>query len=164
MSERSASFPERFWAKVDRRGPEECWLWTASLNQAGYGQINPGGGGIPLRAHRVTYEWLVGPIPEGLELDHLCRNRACVNPKHLEAVTHRENILRGESPMAVRARDTACPRGHPYDEANTYRYANGTRRCRACDRRLDRERQPRNRAEYSREYLRKRRNAKKAAK
>lgn len=81
-------------------------------------------------AHRVAYEEIMGPVPEGLELDHLCRTRSCVNPSHLEPVTHRENMNRGD--VATR-RKTHCPKGHPYDEENTGIY-NGYRNCRACAR------------------------------
>ncbi len=103
---------DRFWEKVDRDGPDGCWVWTGANNGAGYGQIR-----IDDRnryAHRVAYELEVGPIPESLFIDHLCRNRGCVNPAHLEPVTNAENILRGTAPTAVNARKKACPKGHPY--------------------------------------------------
>ncbi|TBO59895.1 HNH endonuclease [Streptomyces kasugaensis] len=83
-------------------------------------------------AHRVSYEAFVAPIPDGLVIDHLCRNRGCVNPEHLDAVTQRVNVLRGESPAAARARQVACIHGHQLDATNTYRAANGTRKCRRC--------------------------------
>jgi|GEM_PF-1714746 len=132
-----AAYPpvlERFWAKVDRRGPDECWPWTSTRNDQGYGMFSlPGHQHI--YAHRFAYELLVGPIPEGLTLDHLCRVRHCVNPAHLEPVTNRENSLRGESQAAQQARQTHCLRGHPFDEANTYRRPdNDARQCRACSR------------------------------
>lgn len=81
---------------VDKRAEDECWLWTGSRDGKGYGQINEGGnGGRPRRAHRVIYEAVMGAIPPGLHIDHLCRNRVCVNPAHLEPVTGRENQVRG---------------------------------------------------------------------
>jgi hypothetical protein len=87
---------------------------------------------VTLLAHRVSYERYVGPIPEGAHLDHLCRNRACVNPEHLEPVSVQTNILRGVSPSAVNAAKTECLRGHPFDDENTYVCPAGKRRCRAC--------------------------------
>ena len=90
-------------------------------------------------AHRVVYEILVGPIPVGLELDHLCRNRACVNPDHLEPVTTRTNLLRGYSPWACRARQTHCKRGHEFTPENTYGTGDGRRYCRTCRRAHHRE-------------------------
>ncbi len=117
----------RFWTKVNKT--DTCWLWTAATAH-GYGRFFFGGRLTP--AHRVAYEMLVGPIPDGLHLDHLCRTPACVNPAHLEPVTQRENTLRGEAPPAIHAAVTHCPSGHPYDQANTYRDRNGWRQCRTC--------------------------------
>jgi hypothetical protein len=85
---------ERFWAKVDRLGPEECWMWLASTNSKGYGKFGQGGKTRP--AHRVAYELVKGPIPEGMVLDHLCQRRRCVNPSHLEPVTSHVNTERGD--------------------------------------------------------------------
>lgn len=107
---------------------DECWLWTGTTNPAGYGQLSRRRPGPSVLAHRFIYEWLVGPIPEGLELDHLCRVHSCVRPDHLEPVTHAENMRRS---LAYRTHKTHCPQGHPYDEANTYVYR-GRRNCRAC--------------------------------
>lgn len=83
---------ERFWSCVDKDGPGGCWIWTGALTGAGYGQF--GGGGKKSYTHRWAYQAHVGPIPDGLELDHLCRVRACCNPDHLEPVTHEENTRR----------------------------------------------------------------------
>lgn len=120
-----ATLEQRFWSKVDLT--LTCWLWIGVTNHRGYGQFGKSGS-----AHRFAYELLVGPIPEGLELDHLCRVRACVRPDHLEAVTHQENLRRGDNHQRSK---THCPQGHPYDEANTYRRPDGGRRCIACHRR-----------------------------
>jgi hypothetical protein len=99
-------------------------------------------------AHRWAYEFLRAEIPEGLHIDHLCRNRACVNPWHLEPVTNRVNGLRGESVAAQHARKTHCIRGHEFTTENTYPIKNGKGRgCRECSRIKDRERAPRRRAQ-----------------
>lgn len=104
--------PERFWPKV--RKTDTCWLWTAALNQNGYGRFlvapNPP---VMSQAHRFAYELLRGPIPDGLSLDHLCRVRNCVNPDHLEPVTQRTNVLRGINQAARQAKQTRCIRDHP---------------------------------------------------
>lgn len=127
---------ERFWEKVAKGA--DCWLWTAGTNGKGYGtfwlvsntKTSPGERDY---AHRIAYRWLVGEIPDGLEIDHLCRNRNCVNPMHLEPVTRKLNQHRGESFGGRNARKTHCPRGHPYDVANTYVHAKtGYRQCRIC--------------------------------
>ncbi len=107
---------------------EGCWLWRGSIDAEGYGRI-----GRNQSAHRVAYELLVGPIPQGLTIDHLCRVRHCVNPAHLEPVTMAENLRRGMSFSAQNAVKTHCNRGHPYDEINTYRHGH-SRFCRACGR------------------------------
>lgn len=109
-----------------------CWEWQGAKGPLGYGRWMPKGGKMSL-AHRVMYERHKGPIPAGLSLDHLCRNPSCVNPDHLEAVTHRENCLRGIAPVAVNAVKTHCANGHPFDAFNTYiRPDTGTRQCKAC--------------------------------
>lgn len=105
--------------------PSGCWLWKKPTPN-GYGRV-----GL-VWAHRLAYELLVGPIPTGLELDHLCRAPACVNPAHLEPVTHFENLRRGNGPAAINARKTHCIRGHGFTAENTYRPPSGDRRCRTC--------------------------------
>jgi hypothetical protein len=124
---------EAFWAHVDRSGgPEACWTWTGRTNERGYGRWHYDR--KPMNAHRASWLWAGRSLTPGLELDHLCRNRACVNPAHLEQVSHRENVLRGVSLVAVNAAKTHCPRGHPYDEVNTYHTPDGRRICRPCQR------------------------------
>ncbi len=120
--------PPHFWSKV-RVLPNGCWEWTASRIK-GYGQFART---RPKLAHRRAYEHLVGPVPEGLELDHLCRNRACVNTNHLEPVTGSENALRGLRPIQLRSK-THCPHGHPYSGSNLYIRTDGARECRICRR------------------------------
>lgn len=107
-----------------------CWEWQGSKVPAGYGHLNVGGGRFR-HAHIVTYEELVGVVPDGLELDHLCRNRSCVNPEHLEAVTHHENVLRGAS--ALHHRTGRCGRGHDLSE-HGYQRKDGRLNCRECRR------------------------------
>ena len=145
---------QRFWAKVEFTAT--CWLWTATLTRKGYGQFYPTTTpGVP--AHRWAYEFCIGAIPEGLQIDHLCRVRRCVRPDHLEVVTPRENHRRGLAPLllaqylqrlresgeltggaiAMRERQWAklhCPQGHPYDSLNTSITAKGHRNCRTCHR------------------------------
>lgn len=128
----------RFWSKVDKTAQGGCWMWTGSTSPDGYGV---------LRVNRATvymprYSWELanGPMPLGTEPDHLCRNRWCVNPDHLEPVSHRENILRGESPQAVNARKTHCPQGHEYTPENTKVQTRGGRLCRICQREHSRNR------------------------
>lgn len=118
--------PERFWAKVDKGDGSTCWLWTAARDKRGYGYFTPSPG-HQVMAHRFAFELANGAIPEPLEIDHLCRTPGCVRPDHLEAVTHRENVRRGEG---GRPRQERCLNGHLFD----YRDANGRGRCRSCTR------------------------------
>lgn len=117
---------------------DDCWRWVGEIDSYGYGRMRVGG--KYRKAHRVVYEELVGPIATGLTLDHLCRNRRCVRPDHLEPVTRKENILRGSNFTAINARKTHCPKGHEYIPANTLITASGARRCRACKAAADRAR------------------------
>lgn len=133
---------ERFWTKVNKDGPlperrpelGPCWVWTGYRDHRGYGRFrvqrrSP-------RAHRVAVELARGPVPDGLEVDHLCSRRSCVNPAHLEAVTHTVNVARGrlgETNARRGAALTHCKRGHAFDAANTARNpSTGRRACRAC--------------------------------
>ncbi len=123
----------RWWSKVDMG--DGCWEWKGTVVQRPgglpYGQFKELG--RRHRAHRFAYELLVGPIPTGLVIDHLCRNTLCVNPAHMEPVTNAENIARGDAPSAVAKRRSRCAAGHPYSAENTL--MEGTiRRCRACAR------------------------------
>lgn len=114
--------------RVTMRRPEgACWPWYAFIDPQGYGRH-----GRTSMAHRVVYEALVGPIPEGLQLDHLCRNRSCVNPAHLEPVTMHENIVRGASPFARNYRKVYCKRGHLFTPENTRLNKKGWRTCKTC--------------------------------
>jgi hypothetical protein len=120
---------DRFWLKVDHRGPYACWPWLGGKDKDGYGKA---GGRL---AHRIAYELECGLIPPGLQIDHLCRNRACQNPAHMETVTSRVNTLRGISPSACAARRTSCIHGHVFDATNTYTKSGKRKReCRECNR------------------------------
>lgn len=132
---RKSSPEERFWAMVDKAGPlwngTPCWIWRGGIESNGYGVVVRDG--HRKQAHRFTYETLGGSIPAGLTLDHLCRNHPCVNPHHLQPVTHRVNILRGQGLAAQEARRIRCPQGHLYDLLNTRIEDGGRRHCRACE-------------------------------
>lgn len=156
FDERSARF---FWRKVKKT--DSCWLWTGSTHE-GYGTLRRTRGGRQkkFQAHRFAYELLVGPIPEGMTLDHLCHNndkecqagndcihRRCVNPAHLEPTPNIKNILRGKGWTAKNARKTHCPHGHEYNAKNTFININGSRVCIICRRNNDRVRRAKKRQE-----------------
>lgn len=122
----------RFTSKYVIDPDTGCWLWTAGKGSRGYGQFFFDGSVV--MAHRFAYAVLRGPIPDGLQIDHLCRVRHCVNPDHMEPVTPKENTLRGEGVAARQARQTHCKRGHAFDDGNTARGTKGERVCRACRR------------------------------
>ena len=117
----------RFWNKVNKT--DGCWLWTGSKS-SGYGTF--GMNGKTMRAHRVAWQWLVKKPIQG-ELDHLCKIKSCVNPAHLEDVSHAENTRRADNLGTGQLKKTHCPSGHEYNETNTYIYKNGCRYCRVCD-------------------------------
>jgi hypothetical protein len=130
--------PARILDKIVFDGLTGCWKWTGATSTRGYGSLGWAKDGLGGRTHRVVYELLVGPIPEGLVLDHLCRLTRCVNPAHLEPVTQKVNIERGLLPSRRTVHNTSktrCPAGHPYDEANTYQSPKtGNRGCLICRR------------------------------
>ena len=122
-----------FDSKVNKTGA--CWLWIGEITDAGYGMATISG--KRFRAHRISYELTKGEIPPGLQIDHLCRNRACINPDHLEAVSRRENILRGEGVTAQNLRRKTCIKGHPLRGMNLYLFLNKKtnaygRHCKRC--------------------------------
>lgn len=130
---------EFVWDRILPEPNTGCWLWVGFISEQGYGRGPQVAGGRLVMAHRMTYETQHGPLAKGLELDHLCRVRSCCNPEHLEAVTHEENVLRGDSFSAKNAELTHCKRGHEYVEGSYYiikptkrnRTKNG-RHCKTC--------------------------------
>ncbi len=145
----------RFWAKVDRSNDLGCWLWLGTLERSGYGQFFTNATPRLAKAHRFAYELLIGRVPDGCELDHLCHDpavcslknacthRRCVNPAHLEPVTRRANVLRSGTASAVNARKMSCVKGHPLTGENLYvTPSTGGRQCRACARERRYRRRP----------------------
>ncbi len=127
---------DRFWKKVNKNGPvpdgrEPCWIWTAAKTKRGYGHFAIDQHQV-FQAHRFAYALLIGPIQEGLTLDHLCRNPECVNPSHLEPVTLTDNIRRGSSPSAANRRLETCRLGHPFIVTVSADRPEGRRRCKIC--------------------------------
>lgn len=120
---------ERFWTKVTKRPGDGCWLWTGALNADGYGNFRSE---RTQRAHAWSWIEEHGPVPDGLELDHLCGTRGCVRPSHCQPVTHRENVLRGNGVAGINARKTTCPQGHPYDATSRRGDGRVKRRCSRC--------------------------------
>lgn len=162
--------PERFQKKIAPCPATGCWLWVGSVMDRGYGRARAVGERKNKYTHRAVYELLVGDIPDGLQIDHLCRNRVCCNPLHLEPVTCRENLRRGDGPSAICARKTHCKRGHEFSKENTAIRGKGKRSCRICE--LDRSRsrdQKRTQAQtlkrkaYSAEYQRRNADKQRAA-
>jgi hypothetical protein len=123
---------ERFISKFECDGETGCWNWKAAISKNGYGNFSVRH--VVYYAHRIAYQLYVGPIPDGMTIDHLCRNTRCVNPAHLEVTSQRTNILRGTGPTARHARLTHCRQGHPYDLLNTHVKRDGSRSCRECNR------------------------------
>lgn len=125
---------ETFWSRVEKTST--CWLWRGYKSPDGYPRFKFEG--RPQNAHRLAYAWLVRPVPGGLQIDHLCRVKICVNPAHLEPVTSRENTYRvPDHPIVLNAAKTRCPAGHEYDLLNTYSDPSGRRHCRTCRRTAD---------------------------
>ena len=144
---RVKTIAERFWPKVDKQAANGCWLWMGASKPGGYGNFGLGRREDGYKnAHVVAWELEVGPIPDGMELDHFRMNpdwtgppcsRLCVNPEHLEVTTPKVNTLRSRSVAAKNARKTHCPAGHPYSGENVYFVKDGngvSRKCRQCNR------------------------------
>jgi len=143
--------PERFWNKCIPEPNGGCWLWVGGLRGHGYGVVGSRRAmkRWSVQAHRMSYEALIGPIPHGLELDHRCSVSCCVNPAHLDPVTHRENVRRGQVGRTTAIRQSSkryCPIGHPYDQENTY-WQGHRRSCRACRHARNRARAAKRRVE-----------------
>jgi hypothetical protein len=131
-----ASTEVRFWRHVDKRGADECWPWLSTKSDDGYGKFRAVAGQPKVMAHRYAYELLVGPIPEGLQIDHVrargCIRKDCVNPAHLEPVTALVNNHRSDNLTAVNAAKQTCPRGHAYDRRYVRKDGRRERVCSTC--------------------------------
>ena len=128
---------QRFLEKIDIREGSDCIWWSGSTKTMGYGKLGIGGrSGKEVFAHRLSYQWFIGPIPDGMQIDHICKNRACVNPSHLRIVTPRENkVFNSNSASAKNALKTHCPKGHPLFGDNLVRRLRKrgwSRECKAC--------------------------------
>lgn len=121
---------DKFFQRVSE-SPDGCWLWARPQHD-GYGRFTAGPSRVKLMAHRWIYEHMIAEIPEGTEIDHLCKRRNCVNPYHLDPVTQRVNSLRSDNIGGVNTRKVRCNSGHPFDVANTYITPDGRRECRQC--------------------------------
>jgi hypothetical protein len=130
VSEKRKKRMDRFLARVEKT--ETCWNWKG-IKTLGYGRLNSSRNEYEL-SHRVAYRLFKGSIPEGFHIDHLCRNRGCVNPEHLEAVKPRINTMRGVGITAINAKKTECLNGHPFNSKNTYLTSRGFRMCKECHR------------------------------
>lgn len=130
---------QRFWEKVDTTAGEGCWQWLAYKSPSGYGTIRINKKNT--MAHRQAYELLVNKIPSDMTVDHLCKNPSCVNPSHMEIVTLSENVIRAKpwekacvASGVVQSSKMSCPKGHSYDNINTYVTPKGRRDCKECRR------------------------------
>jgi hypothetical protein len=143
---RWATAEQRFWRKLEQNGPipahrpdlGRCWIWKGSIDSMGYGRFRAKSPQYT-KTHRFSFELHYGPMPPQLQTDHLCRNHACANPAHLEAVTCRQNVMRGKALSASNAKKSHCKRGHPFTKENTKLNSDGGRICITCVRKYDRE-------------------------
>lgn len=131
MTIKCKTIEERFFEKIEKIN--SCWIWKSTITPTGYGHFSTGGTNQRELAHRFSYELHKGKIPERLVVDHLCRNRSCVNPDHLQIVTQQENVLRGIGAAAINARKTHCVKGHSFEEM-AYVNHKGQRICNECKR------------------------------
>lgn len=150
----------RFWGYIGPSDANECWPWVGPLTNTGYGKFSLNR--KSLLAHRYAYRMYKSDIAKGLTIDHLCRNRTCVNPSHMEVVSMKVNVLRGIGPSAINSRKTQCPQGHEYNPENTYVSKEGFRHCWECLKANEIKSRPA-RLEYFKRKSKERRDKKKAA-